>query len=558
MPKLTVIDFFCGAGGFSEGFRQQGFDIVHGVDNWRPAIDTFNCNFNLDSTTQNILDFADDVEAINNLPNTDVILGSPPCVSFSTSNKCGTADKSLGIALIEVFLRIIAVKKHHPNSQLKAWFMENVVNSVKHTKKQYTFKDLRLEKWAKKHGKKPSEIAIDFEGNHQIINSADYGVAQIRKRMFAGEVMGKSKFPKMLTSIRQTIPVSLGKIFDRFPEPYENKREIIDPNYSRLSLKRKQLTDHAYDTGIYRVLWKESEYLKINHPYMGKMSFPENMDKPSRTVTSTKITNSREALIYKDVSGRQRDGEYRTPTVREIAILMSFPISYQFAGSENTKWRLVGNAVCPMVSAAIAKETLKLLGKRTKRIPIIRSDYDTSKIDNLNNPQRQAFDKPPVKNKNARFRRHPFKVGNMTVALSNYDVQTNGRDVGKWRTTVTYGTGKGFKTQLVDTKKQQDISSFIKKQFPDGQRFLEEVHNGFSKKIASGKELQKLYEKNTSDSQNPVVLIDDVARLVGKYANGEMVNSEKIFRYKPCVHKKQLYALYVLNYISMMSNSMRN
>lgn len=43
--NLTVIDFFCGAGGFSEGFKQQGFDIIQGVDNWKPAIDTFNHNF---------------------------------------------------------------------------------------------------------------------------------------------------------------------------------------------------------------------------------------------------------------------------------------------------------------------------------------------------------------------------------------------------------------------------------------------------------------------------------------------------------------------------------
>ena len=40
MNELTVIDFFCGAGGFSEGFRQQGYeDNVAGYDHWKPAID---------------------------------------------------------------------------------------------------------------------------------------------------------------------------------------------------------------------------------------------------------------------------------------------------------------------------------------------------------------------------------------------------------------------------------------------------------------------------------------------------------------------------------------
>ena len=53
--KLTVIDFFCGAGGFSEGFKQQGFDIILGI----PIIISEFGKFSI----------------------------SPPCVSFSSSNK---------------------------------------------------------------------------------------------------------------------------------------------------------------------------------------------------------------------------------------------------------------------------------------------------------------------------------------------------------------------------------------------------------------------------------------------------------------------------------------
>jgi DNA (cytosine-5)-methyltransferase 1 len=82
MSKLTVIDFFCGAGGFSEGFRQMGFEILQGYDHWKPAVDTYNHNFNLECEVTNILDFKDSIEAIENLPNTDVIIGSPPCIEF--------------------------------------------------------------------------------------------------------------------------------------------------------------------------------------------------------------------------------------------------------------------------------------------------------------------------------------------------------------------------------------------------------------------------------------------------------------------------------------------
>ena len=78
MNELTVIDFFCGAGGFSEGFRQQGFKIVAGYDHWKPAIDSFNHNYRTSSNVTNILDFKESIEKIDELPNTDVIIGSPP------------------------------------------------------------------------------------------------------------------------------------------------------------------------------------------------------------------------------------------------------------------------------------------------------------------------------------------------------------------------------------------------------------------------------------------------------------------------------------------------
>jgi DNA (cytosine-5)-methyltransferase 1 len=40
--RLTVCDFFCGAGGLSEGFKQAGFDVVLGVDTDEAAIATYN------------------------------------------------------------------------------------------------------------------------------------------------------------------------------------------------------------------------------------------------------------------------------------------------------------------------------------------------------------------------------------------------------------------------------------------------------------------------------------------------------------------------------------
>src|SRR6267142_2233591 len=76
---LSVLDLYCGAGGFSEGFRSVGCRIVAGIDHWRPAVDTFNCNFDLDGKVADVLSFEGRERLIEELPDTDIIIGSPPC-----------------------------------------------------------------------------------------------------------------------------------------------------------------------------------------------------------------------------------------------------------------------------------------------------------------------------------------------------------------------------------------------------------------------------------------------------------------------------------------------
>lgn len=240
--KLTVIDFFCGAGGFSEGFRQQGYEILLGVDNWQAAISTYNHNFKKKLLPKNVLDFYDSIEEIENLPNSDIIIGSPPCVSFSSSNKSGKADKEYGLKLTESFLRIIAVKKHQPKSKLKAWFMENVENSKKYLQESYTFSDLNLTSWAKSLKINPNLIAIQIEGNNHVINSANYGSFQSRKRLITGEIIKKGMFIiPMISSSNNTKDLlpkfkTLDMLLKNFPSPYTkvSERLIKDPSYDIL------------------------------------------------------------------------------------------------------------------------------------------------------------------------------------------------------------------------------------------------------------------------------------------------------------------------------------
>lgn len=421
MSKFKVIDFFCGAGGFSEGFRQVGFEIVKGYDNWQPAINTYNHNFEIVSEVKNILDFKDEEDGINNLPNTEIIIGSPPCVSFSSSNKSGKADKSLGLDLTKCFLRVVAIKKHQKDSILKAWFMENVSNSKKYISYIYTFEDLNLTEWALKNGKNPKSEALNLKDNTTIINSADYGSYQARKRAISGEIIQMKRLvipkPTHSNNESQDLPKwnTLGELMNKIPSPTSKRNDLFfkDPIYTKIRLKQIEVTDHFYDSGLYKSEWSQSKEHKTNHYCMGKMSFPENLNKPSRTITATKSGTSREALIYKSEYKREGDGEYRTPTIREAASIMGFPFTYQFLGSLNSKWRLVGNAVCPSVSRALALEVLLQLNHEKPSSLVLNKKIKLSNVINLNDYQEKVFDKQPKRTKNSRFRRHPIKAGNL-------------------------------------------------------------------------------------------------------------------------------------------------
>ena len=565
--KLKVIDFFCGAGGFSEGFRQMGYEIIYGFDHWKPAVDTYNHNFNLNCEVKNILDFNKSVEEIENIPDTEVIKGSPPCVSFSSSNKSGSADKSLGVELTETFLRIVAVKKHKPNSILKAWFMENVVNSKRYLQTQYTFKDLGLTDWANIHRISPLKIAIDLYENSAVINSADYGSFQARKRVISGEIIKKGKLIiPIKTHSEDGIDgklkyLTIGKMKKNLPHPFvkESDRIIKDPQY-KISISQMQLTDHFYDTGIYNVEWKFSKYWKTNHPFMGKMSFPENENKPSRTITATKIANSRESIIYKSELNRIDDGQYRLPTVREAAIIMGFPITYQFLGTDNNKWRLVGNAVCSSVSRALAKIVLDELRLKVPNNLELNHEPKINGVINLNTYKLRKFDKPPIKNKGARFRRHAIKDGNLTVTLSNYDIEKNPKSTeGKWFTSIQYGTGKGFPIQKINDEYYKKIEKIIKG-YKGGEEFLKHINNGFTEKIGNANEMQKLYELQKSNTKHtePTELVDSIQDLIEKL-NIENIDVEqnelKVFVYKEKVTVKQFFALFAINKISTLANS---
>ena len=149
---MKVVDLFCGAGGFSEGFRQAGFDIVAAVDNNSQALTSHQINH--PETNHYELDIAtEDLSFLANYK-PDVIIGSPPCTNFSRANNLNS-DPSKGMELVDKFLDFVRLVKP------KYWVSENVVQVRPHIRK---------------HG---------FNGYK--LNSVDFGVPQKRERYFFGE-----------------------------------------------------------------------------------------------------------------------------------------------------------------------------------------------------------------------------------------------------------------------------------------------------------------------------------------------------------------------------------
>lgn len=445
---MKVADFFCGAGGFSEGFRQAGFDVVFAVDKWLPAVNTHHENHPESKTIQG------DVELISNLPDeefhslipdTEIIIGSPPCVAFSNSNKSGKGDKELGIRLLESYLRIVARKKHKEGSILKYWILENVPNIEGYINPFYTSHDLGVD------GEFVLQVKSESSG---VYNSSCFAVAQNRKRYLCGH------FPKPVSNMKKEEIIPLKIILNTLGVPNENtSKNIEDPNH-KFSMISNDITDHHYIYELTEFEWKKAKRLKEDKGYMGKMSFPEDIEKPGRTVMATASVSSRESIIY-----QYQDKSYRLPTVRELASIMSFPIDYRFYGnSRGVKSRLVGNAVPPKMSFAFAKEIAKV---ENLEIPdSYKPLLFPNKVPFINlNHQVYELNKEKPKKEVAKFKYHiPYLIINSyRVELTNYNSIFD-KKIFNWDVEIHKSQGKNAKvyTPSIENVNIEDEDIFNK------------------------------------------------------------------------------------------------
>ncbi|WRH68860.1 MAG: DNA cytosine methyltransferase [Planktothrix sp. GU0601_MAG3] len=183
----TVLDIFCGAGGMSLGFQNAGCQILGGLDKNPHAIRTHHKNF----PNCKMMCAAKSIESITDLSklgfypgDIDILIGGPPCQVFSVVGICKM--KSLGKHiesdirnfLYEDFIRFIQYYKplffvvENVNSLLNHWIFATLI------------KDLENGLTRKSH---------DYPGydiSYKILIASDYGVPQIRKRLF---IVGKRK-----------------------------------------------------------------------------------------------------------------------------------------------------------------------------------------------------------------------------------------------------------------------------------------------------------------------------------------------------------------------------
>ena len=337
--KLTVGDLYCGAGGFAEGFRQAGFRVAWGLDNWGPAVMTFQKNFPSAKTLNR------DILAVElrELEPVDVLIGSPPCQFFSLANKGGNGDYIHGLKFVSKFLEAVKVLKP------KYWVMENVANLKPKLERA-------LQAGSMGFAKEDAERYFPIDG-FCVFDASEYGAPQRRRRLFSG------RFPPPKVSL--TPKVSLGEVVHALPvpilEPARSAKEVVrDPLYRGVKVRVARLADHFMDTILDGHQLASAERAKQHHIWAGRMNFPDLMGEPSRTICTSSDKSGRQAIVIPD----DRLGALRAPTLRECASLQGFPITFQFWGSTVTaKQTLIGNAVPPPLSRAIALSIREDLGR---------------------------------------------------------------------------------------------------------------------------------------------------------------------------------------------------
>ena len=403
--SLKILSLFAGAGGMDLGFKNSGFEIIWANDIDPDSVKTYRKNIG-----DHIV--LGDIEKIktDKIPsNADVVIGGFPCQGFSIANKGRHVDDSRN-KLYKQMLRVIRVKKP---KYFVAENVEGILTLGRGAVIQKIMKDFR---------------SIGYKVDYKLLNSADYGVPQIRKRVFIiGNRLGlENPYPKQS---HQVLPSNKISLFKNLLDKQISTKEAIGflskvrMTNKTLYIKNRTIHNHIGDTNVHDEFWGRKynvnqfhicDYLKkwrkkaqistkkvdqhfgyahtaghwfrkdnnsgsVPNPddWWGLkklLKFDNKFDKKVTTLVkkkikfeqSLRITNwERPSDTFTATSPEIHVNLKRRLSVRECAILQSFPDNFIFVGATfRSMHRQIGNAVPVLLAEKIATKIKNNLLKK--------------------------------------------------------------------------------------------------------------------------------------------------------------------------------------------------
>nr|WP_297174755.1 DNA cytosine methyltransferase [uncultured Agathobaculum sp.] len=358
---ITVVSLFSGGGGLDLGFVSEGYNIIWAIDNDKNAVDTYKANIG-----DHII--CEDINQIDvrQIPHADVVIGGPPCQSFSLAGNRDVED-ARG-QLVWKYIHII----EHVKPQ--AFVFENVTGLLSARNAQ-SEKIIDLLKIA--FGK------IGYTAVQQVMNAADYGVPQRRKRVIiVGLRDAAFSFPQPTHSEdggHLARYVSVEQALGDLPDAIEDEKGSVtyrtppQNDYQRYVRRNTAVTEHFIPR-----MSKLDEYI-VHHvkPGGNYMDIPADVassrirrlqkegghttcygrlaaDKPSYTINTYFNRPNVGCNIHYNAN--------RLITVREALRLQSFPDDYVIvSSSKQGRNIIVGNAMPPMLAAVLARALKKYI-----------------------------------------------------------------------------------------------------------------------------------------------------------------------------------------------------
>lgn len=348
MMKYTCIDSFCGAGGLGLGLQRAGFDILLSFDIDQLCIDTINQNqkyFNHPAVTADIADMLNgELLKCCNLKRGELFLlaGGPPCQGFSVQRRGSDTDSRNELVLL--YGRLI--DELYP----KYFVMENVSGIA--GKRGKTILQQLIE----------DVEGIGYHVHVELLDAQDFGVPQRRKRyIIIGERadMGNHyKYPSP-TDERRTVRDVIGNL----PEPPQNgtdhpefplhrRDRLSERNLQRIrAIKEGQGRDDLPEELLAECHKIDSSVIGFRSVY-GRMAWDDVA--PTITARFDSFTRGKFGHPTQD----------RSISLREGALLQTFPVDFEFVGNKVDVARQIGNAVPPMMAEQIGKSIIECYEKK--------------------------------------------------------------------------------------------------------------------------------------------------------------------------------------------------